>query len=123
MLLAAYAPGLAVPLFLLAALWDRLDLGRCRWLRPRTWAVGPLRVHPFSALAGLLLVGVGAVFLRHDGTAGVVAGLGVPDLSNAEYVAQEAVGAWAATVPSWVLPAVVLVVAWAVAFVRRRADG
>src|SRR5215208_743812 len=39
-LLATYAAGMAAPLFLMALLWDRLDLGHRRWLRGR-W-ISPL---------------------------------------------------------------------------------
>jgi cytochrome c biogenesis protein CcdA len=34
-LLATYAAGMAAPLFIMALLWDRLDLGRRRWMRGR----------------------------------------------------------------------------------------
>src|ERR687889_639883 len=44
-LLAVYALGMAAPLFLMAALWDRLDLGRRPWLRGRELSIGLLRVH------------------------------------------------------------------------------
>ncbi|HEX5914289.1 MAG TPA: cytochrome c biogenesis protein CcdA, partial [Rubrobacter sp.] len=44
-LLATYAAGMAAPLFVMALLWDRLDLGRRRWLRGRGISLGPLRLH------------------------------------------------------------------------------
>lgn len=40
LLLAVYALGMAVPLFLLALLWERFDLGRRRWLRGRALRLG-----------------------------------------------------------------------------------
>ena len=42
-LLAVYAVGMTVPLFVLALLWQRFDLGRRRWLRGREYRIGPLR--------------------------------------------------------------------------------
>jgi cytochrome c biogenesis protein CcdA len=68
-LLACYALGMALPLFLLALLWDRFDLGRKGWLRGRSLRIGPVRVHTTNVLSGLLFVLVGVLFLVYDGTA------------------------------------------------------
>ncbi|WP_107764832.1 cytochrome c biogenesis CcdA family protein [Nocardioides terrigena] len=118
-LLAVYALGMAAPLLLLAAAWDRFDLGSRRWLRGRTLAVGALRVHTTSLVAGLLFIAVGVVFLRYDGTAGLTGSLGMGDLTDVEYAAQQAVTEWAAYLPSWVLPLAVALVAGVVAWRRR----
>src|ERR687895_2140418 len=50
-LLATYAAGMAAPLFIMALLWDRLDLGR-RWLRGREISLGALRLHTTNLLSG-----------------------------------------------------------------------
>jgi cytochrome c biogenesis protein CcdA len=121
-LLAVYALGMAAPLFALAALWDRFDLGRRRWLRGRTVAVGPLRVHTTSLVSGLLFVGIGVLFLRYDGTAGITGALGLADTVDAETAAQEWVSRVTAGVPSWTVPAAVAVVAAAWAVVRARRE-
>jgi cytochrome c biogenesis protein CcdA len=71
-LLAVYAVGMAVPLFVLALLWQRFDLGQRRWLRGREYRLGPLRLHTTSTISGLLFVAVGVLFLLFDGTAGLV---------------------------------------------------
>jgi len=118
-LLAVYALGMAAPLFLLAALWDRFDLGRRRWLRGRTLTWGRLRVHTTSLVAGLLFTAVGVVFLRYDGTAGLTGSLGVGDLTDVEYSAQRAVTEWVAHVPAWVPLLAVVLIALAVAWRRR----
>ncbi|MCN9243444.1 sulfite exporter TauE/SafE family protein [Streptomyces sp. RY43-2] len=68
LLLAVYALGLAVPMFVLALLWDRYDLGRRRWLRGRAMRLGPLTVHSTSLVGGLVFVLLGVVFLLFDGT-------------------------------------------------------
>lgn len=70
-LLAMYALGMAAPLFVLALLWERFELGRRSWLRGRAWTLGPVRLHSTSLLSGLLFVGLGVLFLRTRGTAGV----------------------------------------------------
>ncbi|MBD3781578.1 MAG: cytochrome c biogenesis protein CcdA [Micrococcales bacterium] len=120
LLLAVYAFGMALPLFVLAALWDRFDLGRRGWLRGRAFTVGRLHLHTTSVVSGVLFVVIGALFLRFDGTAGVSAWFGVGDTSDLEVSAQNAVARAVPPIPFWVLPLVVAVVALTVAAVRHR---
>lgn len=68
LLLAVYALGMAVPLFLLALLWERFDLGRRAWLRGRALRLGRFELHTTTLLAGLFFIGLGALFLAYDGT-------------------------------------------------------
>jgi cytochrome c biogenesis protein CcdA len=121
-LLAVYALGMAAPLFLLALLWDRYDLGRRRWLRGRTLRLGPVTVHSTSVLSGVLFVVIGALFLRFDGTAGITGVLGLGDTSDLEFGAQQTVSDLTATVPSWTVPAAVALVAGLIAWRRTRHD-
>jgi cytochrome c biogenesis protein CcdA len=118
LLLAAYALGMAVPLFVLALVWNRYDIGSRRWLRGRTLQLGPIRTHTTSLVSGLLFIGVGALFLRYDGTAGLTGSLGVGDTTELEFAAQELVSRWGNALPPWTLPAVVAV--WAAALAWRR---
>ncbi|MFB8438293.1 cytochrome c biogenesis CcdA family protein [Streptomyces niveus] len=67
-LLAVYALGMAVPMFVLALLWDRFELGRKRWLRGREIRVGRLSLHSTSLVGGSLFVVLGVAFLVFDGT-------------------------------------------------------
>jgi hypothetical protein len=106
---------MTVPAFLLAALWQRFDLGRRRWLRGRELRVGPLRLHTTSTLSGLLFVGVGVLFLVADGTAGLV---GLPPESAAR--AEDAVTVLGARVPDGVLLAVLALAVVAVTVWRVR---
>ncbi|MCZ9351963.1 cytochrome c biogenesis CcdA family protein [Streptomyces mutabilis] len=76
-LLAVYALGMAVPMFVLAALWDRFDLGRRNWLRGRPVRLGPLRTHSTSLAGGVMFIVLGAVFLLFDGTSALPSLLGV----------------------------------------------
>lgn len=85
-LLAIYALGMAVPLFVIAALWDRFDLGRRRWLRGRELRIGPLRVHSTTLLSGLVFIALGVLFLTTDGTGSLSGIVGID--------AQFAVQAW-----------------------------
>lgn len=119
LLLAVYALGMALPLLVLALLWDRFSLGSRRWLRGREVAVGPLRLHTTSLVSGLLFVAIGALFLRFDGTAGVGGWFGVGDTTGLETSAQDAVVRATAGLPLWALPAVVALVALGVAWRRR----
>lgn len=118
-LLAIYALGMTTPLLVLAAVWDRFDLGSRRWLRGRAVSLGPVRAHTTSLIAGLLFIAVGVVFLRYDGTAGITGSLGFGDMTDLEYNAQQAVTEWAAAIPAWVVPLVVMLIATTVAWHRR----
>jgi cytochrome c biogenesis protein CcdA len=120
LLLAVYALGMAAPLFVLAALWDRFDLGRKPWLRGRLLRLGPITVHSTSLVSGLLFVVIGVLFLRFDGTAGITGLLGLGDTTDLEFEAQSWVTETASVVPGWTVPAVVAVVAALVALRRSR---
>lgn len=68
-LMAVFALGMALPLFLLALVWDRYELGNRQWLRGREITLGPLRTHTTSLISGLLFIAIGALFLLTEGTA------------------------------------------------------
>lgn len=121
LLLAVYALGMALPLFVLAAVWDRFKLGERSWLRGRSMSLGRLHLHTTSLVSGALFIVIGYLFLRFDGTAGVSAWFGVGDTSDWEVSAQNAVARAVPPVPLWVLPVGVAVVALAVAVRRTRA--
>ncbi|MEU5718634.1 cytochrome c biogenesis CcdA family protein [Streptomyces sp. NPDC020403] len=122
LLLAVYALGMAVPLFVLALLWERLDLGRRAWLRGRTLRAGRFELHTTSLLSGLLFVGLGALFLAYDGTTAL------PGLLDVD--ASFAVEQWAQRLGGRVPDAVALTAAVAVVLLgigvqawRRRSGG
>ncbi|CAA9453809.1 MAG: Cytochrome c-type biogenesis protein CcdA (DsbD analog) [uncultured Rubrobacteraceae bacterium] len=121
-LLAVYALGMAAPLFLIAALWDRFDLGRRPWLRGRELSIGPLRVHTTNLVSGLMFVLLGTVFIAYEGTS-ALSGLyeenGAVDVA---YAAEQWARSLANTVPDILVLAVVLAAALLLALrvYRRR---
>lgn len=114
-LLAVYALGMAVPLFVLAALWQRFDLGRRRWLRGREYRIAGLRLHTTSSVSGVLFIAVGLIFLLFDGTAGVYSTGTATSLA-----VQNAISAAGAHVPDGVLLGALAVVALLVVTLRLR---
>ncbi|MGW0778135.1 cytochrome c biogenesis CcdA family protein [Streptomyces sp. NPDC002835] len=99
LLMAVYALGMAVPLFVLALLWERFDLGRRGWLRGRALRVGRFELHTTSLLSGLFFIVLGAVFLAFDGTTALPGLLSVDD----SFAVEEWVSGVGAAVPDWVL--------------------
>ncbi|MFC9702729.1 cytochrome c biogenesis CcdA family protein [Streptomyces sp. NPDC056943] len=117
LLLAVYALGMAVPLFVLALLWERYDLGRRRWLRGRPLRVGPLTLHSTSVLSGLFFIALGTLFLVFDGTTALPGLLSVDE----SFAVEERVAGLGRAVPDWALLVVVVaVVAVALALRGRR---
>ncbi|RFU88728.1 cytochrome c biogenesis protein CcdA [Streptomyces triticagri] len=114
-LLAVYALGMAVPLFLLAALWQRFDLGRRRWLRGRSLRVGRLELHTTTLLSGLFFIALGTLFLGYDGTTALPGLLDVDQSFAVEQWARE-VGD---RVPDGVLVALVVLAVGAFFAVRK----
>lgn len=85
-LLAVYAAGMAAPLFLMALLWGRLDLGKRRWLRGREVGVAGLRFHTTNLISGTMFVLLGIAFIVYEGTSalgGLYAAGGAEDLALA----------------------------------------
>ncbi|MFD7227031.1 cytochrome c biogenesis CcdA family protein [Streptomyces sp. NPDC059881] len=115
LLLAVYALGMAVPLFVLALLWERYELSRRRWLRGRTVRIaGRFELHTTSALSGLFFIVLGTLFLAFDGTTALPGLLSVDDSFAAEQ--------WASSVgraiPDWALLTTVVAIAAIVLAVR-----
>ncbi|MFB7273997.1 cytochrome c biogenesis CcdA family protein [Streptomyces sp. NPDC056244] len=115
LLLAVYALGMAVPLFVLALLWERFGLGRRSWLRGRAFRAGRFELHTTTLLSGLFFITLGTVFLVFDGTTALPGLLSVDQSFEAERWAR-GVGA---AVPDWALLAAVVLVTAAVPLVRR----
>jgi hypothetical protein len=67
-LLFTYSLGSAAPLFVIAWLWDRNQLGRRAWLRGRPLRIGPIAVFSTNLVAGLLFILLGTSFIAFQGT-------------------------------------------------------
>ncbi|MCX5411233.1 cytochrome c biogenesis CcdA family protein [Streptomyces sp. NBC_00059] len=122
LLLAVYALGMAVPLFVLALLWERFDLGHRAWLRGRPLRVGRFGLHSTSLLSGLLFIGLGALFLVYDGTAALPGLLDVDDSFAVEQWAQR-LGERVPDTAALMALVVVVLVGLTVQAVRRRRNG
>ncbi|MFF7179709.1 cytochrome c biogenesis protein CcdA [Streptomyces sp. NPDC008121] len=116
LLLAVYALGMAVPLFLLALCWERYELGRRRWLRGRPVRLGRFETHSTSLLSGLFFVLLGTLFLVFDGTTALPGLLSVDD----SFAVEERVAAVGRAVPDWALLAAVVAAAAVALAVRGR---
>lgn len=110
-LLAVYALGMALPLFALSLLWDRLGMSGRRWLRPRPVKVGRWSNSLVTVLSGALSVGIGVLLLVTDGTAGLGGMLTVSDQFRLESAVGGATSDWSDTVFLVVAVAVLAVVA------------
>lgn len=73
-LMAVYALGMAVPLFILAILWERFDLSHKKWIHGKELKWGPITTNTTSLISGALFIFIGALFLATDGTAGINTG-------------------------------------------------
>ncbi|MFF3291942.1 cytochrome c biogenesis CcdA family protein [Streptomyces sp. NPDC003023] len=116
LLLAVYALGMAIPLFVLALLWERFDLGRRRWLRGRVVRAGRFELHTTSLLSGLFFILLGTLFLAFDGTTALPGLLSVDD----SFAVEEWVSGVGRVVPDWALLALVVAVVGVVLAVRGR---
>lgn len=85
LLLATYALGMSVPVFLLAVVWDRWRLGERRWLRESVARLGPVEMPLTRLVAGALFIAVGVTYVIFRGSSalgGLYADLGLTDLSQ-----------------------------------------
>ncbi|MGW1075665.1 cytochrome c biogenesis CcdA family protein [Streptomyces sp. NPDC002537] len=118
-MLAVYALGMALPLFVLALCWDRFRLGGRAWLRGREFRVGPLRLHTTSLVSGLFFIGIGVLFLAYDGTTGLPGFLD----ADQEFRLEELASRVGNAVPDYALLAVVaLAVAGVLARIALRPE-
>lgn len=125
LLLAAYAAGMAAPLFLLALLWERIGSGTRGRLRGREVRVLGAQRHVTIVVSSAMFVVLGLVFVLLEGAnpaAGLYDALGLGDLSTSLQTA--VLGASQGSGPvEWAIGVVVVLLAAAVvaaALVRRR---
>lgn len=83
-LLAIYGLGMAVPLFVLALVWDKAKIAQRGWLRPRMVRIGRWQNSWLMIIAGVLAIGIGVLLLFTDGTASLGGILTIGDQFAAE---------------------------------------
>ena len=118
-LLAVYALGMALPLFALALLWDRLGISGHSWLRPPPVTIGRWSNSWVMIISGALSIGIGVLLLVTDGTAGLGGVLTVTD----QFQLESTVSGAASGVPNTVfalLAATILAVTAALYFKSQR---
>ncbi len=90
LVLALYALGMTVPLFVLAAVWKRLGTRGRALIAPRAISLGPWRNTWTMVLAGLFSIAIGVLLLVTDGTAS----LGGVFTIGTQYAAESALLSW-----------------------------
>jgi cytochrome c biogenesis protein CcdA len=118
-LLFTYSLGTAAPLFLIAWLWDRYQLGRQAWLRGRGLQFGRFEIHSTNLVAGLLFILLGVSFIAFQGSSALsiyYADLGLDELG---FRAQLWVSEVLAPVPDLVWAAAILLTVGLVWLSRR----
>jgi cytochrome c biogenesis protein CcdA len=118
-LLATYAAGMAAPLFGIALLWDRFDLGHRRWLRGREITLpGGVGVHSTNLVSGVMFILLGTLFIAFQGTSaleGFYAANGATDLA---FAAERWVNGLAESIPLALMLAAAAVLLVTVALYR-----
>lgn len=98
-LLATYAAGMAVPLFLMSLLWERFDLGHRRWLRGREISIGGFGFHSTNLISGLMFVTIGVLFIAFEGTSGLEGLYATGGATDLAFTAEQWVDAASERVP------------------------
>lgn len=119
-LLSVYGIGMALPLFAIAAVWGRFGQKGRGMLRGRMFSIGKLRLHTTSVATGLLLIAVGALFIRTNGLVGVDGILNTETAFDLQVQAQKVANS-VSDVALIIIGAVVALTVWVwLAFIRPR---
>lgn len=116
LLLGVYALGMALPVMVLAALWEALDLGRRAWLRPRPLTLGPVRTNLTAVVSGSIFVGIGLLLLLTDGTTNLGGVLSIDD----QFRSEAAIQSWSSSIPDLAVILVITAIAVATVLIGGR---
>ncbi|MFQ5474029.1 MAG: hypothetical protein ACE5FA_14255, partial [Dehalococcoidia bacterium] len=97
-MLAIYALGTTVPLFLLAMVWDRLGLGSKKLLRGWGFKLGPISIHSTNLFAGVMFIVLGVFFIALQGTNALAATYESWGFTELSFQADE----WTRNATSWI---------------------
>lgn len=89
-MLALYALGMTVPLFVLAAVWKRLGTRGRALVAPKEVSIGPWRNTWTMVVSGLLSIAIGALLILTDGTASLSGFFTI----GTQYTAESALATW-----------------------------
>lgn len=116
--LALYALGMVVPLFVLAAVWKRFGTRVRALVRPREISIGPWHNTVTMVVAGVLSIGIGVLLLLSDGTAALS---GIVSIGT-QFEAESDLAEWSSGISDlwFVLAAFVVLAAFAAWYLLRR---
>lgn len=116
-MLALYALGMTVPLFVLAGVWHRLGTRGRSVIAPKEVSIGPWRNTWAMVASGLLSVAIGVLLLLTEGTADLA---GIVTIS-AQRSAESALSSWSSGVSDvWFVVAAALVLGGMILWRHRR---
>lgn len=105
-MLALYALGMTVPLFVLALVWKRMGTRGRAVITPREVSIGPWRNTWTMLIAGVLSVAIGVLLLATDGTAS----LGGVFSIGTQYSAESKLATWSDGISdAWFIVAALLI--------------
>lgn len=121
-MLALYALGMTVPLFVLAALWKRIGTRGRALIAPKEVTLGPWRNTWTMVVSGLFSIAIGVLLLATDGTAS----LGGMFTISTQQTAESGLATWSEGISdTWFIVAAVVALAcvlgWRTLAARRRA--
>src|SRR5699024_11195548 len=107
LLLALFALGMTLPLFVLAALWKRMGSRSRALITPKEVSIGPWRNTWTMVVAGFLSIAIGVFLLVTDGTAS----LGGVFTIGTQYSAESSLATWSESISDvWFIVAAVTMV-------------
>lgn len=116
-MLALFALGMTIPLFILAAIWKRMGSRSRALIAPKEVSIGRWRNTWTMVIAGLLSIAIGVFLLVTDGTAS----LGGVFTIGTQYEAESSLATWSENISDiWFIVAAVAIIAAVLGWRRLR---